>query len=78
MVRAALSPLRSRRKQEPPRFAAYVRGSVGAAHRCLRRLPIISAQGWYPDFGFLMLIGWRLLRSDPLPALVGGAAGPRQ
>ena len=34
----------------------------------LTALPIISASGWYPDFGFLVLIGWRLLRSDVWPA----------
>jgi rod shape-determining protein MreD len=31
-------------------------------------LPIISTNGWYPDFGFLVLLAWRLLRADPWPA----------
>jgi rod shape-determining protein MreD len=34
----------------------------------LSALPIVATSGWYPDFGFLALIGWRLLRSDPWPA----------
>lgn len=34
----------------------------------LALLPIVSSTGWAPDFGFLMLIGWRLLRSDAWPA----------
>ena len=24
--------------------------------------------GWFPDFGFIVLLAWRLLRSDPWPA----------
>lgn len=31
-------------------------------------LPIVSATGWWPDCGLLMLIAWRLLRSDAWPA----------
>ena len=31
-------------------------------------MPIVSTSGWYPDFGFLVLISWRLLRADPWPA----------
>jgi rod shape-determining protein MreD len=34
----------------------------------LSALPIVSTSGWYPEFGFLALIAWRLLRSDPWPA----------
>ena len=34
----------------------------------LAALPIVSTSGWYPDFGYLVLIGWRLLRADPWPA----------
>ena len=28
----------------------------------------MTVSGWFPDFGFLALISWRLLRSDPFPA----------
>lgn len=31
-------------------------------------LPVVSETGWAPDFGFLMLIAWRLLRGDAWPA----------
>jgi rod shape-determining protein MreD len=34
----------------------------------LAALPIVSTSGWYPDFGYLVFIGWRLLRADPWPA----------
>ena len=34
----------------------------------LPALPIVSLHGWFPDFGYLVLISWRLLRSDPFPA----------
>ena len=30
-------------------------------------LPIVSMNGWFPNFGFLMLLAWRLLRSDAFP-----------
>ena len=41
----------------------------------LSTLPIVSTSGWYPDFGFLVLIAWRLLRSDPWPAWWAAALG---
>jgi rod shape-determining protein MreD len=31
-------------------------------------LPIVSATGWWPNFGLLMLLAWRLLRADAWPA----------
>ncbi|MFL6735117.1 MAG: rod shape-determining protein MreD [Sphingomicrobium sp.] len=34
----------------------------------LTALPIVTNRGWFPDFGFLVFISWRLLRSDPWPA----------
>ena len=33
----------------------------------LLALPIVSTSGWYPDFGYLFLLAWRLLRADPWP-----------
>jgi rod shape-determining protein MreD len=31
-------------------------------------LPVVTQSGAWPDFGFLMLIAWRLLRADAWPA----------
>jgi rod shape-determining protein MreD len=67
MVRAALTPTR-RIGQAPRRYAAYVPAATVVAATLLCTLPIISTSGWYPDFGYLMFIGWRLLRADPWPA----------
>lgn len=67
MVRSAL---RSKRRigEGPVAGAAYVPAASVLFASILASLPIISNNGWYPDFGFLALIGWRLLRSDPFPA----------
>lgn len=67
MVRAALSPPR-RIGQGPTAWAAYVPAATVIAASLLSALPIVSTSGWYPDFGYLVLIGWRLLRADPWPA----------
>ena len=40
-------------------------------------LPIVASSALGPDFGFLMLIAWRLLRPDIWPALVALRARPR-
>ena len=67
MVRAALSS--GRRIGQGPRIgASFVPAASVIAASMLSALPIVSTSGWYPDFGFLVLIGWRLLRSDPWPA----------
>jgi rod shape-determining protein MreD len=67
MVRSAL---RSKRRigEGPVAGAAYVPAASVLAAILLASLPIISNNGWYPEFGFMTLIGWRLLRSDPFPA----------
>lgn len=66
MVRAALA---SKRKigQGPKTLAVFVPAASVVAASLLAALPIVSDGGWYPDFGFLVLISWRLLRSDPWP-----------
>lgn len=67
MVRAALSS--GRRIGQGPRLgAAYIPAATVVVASMLSALPIVSTSGWYPDFGFLALIAWRLLRSDPWPA----------
>ena len=67
MVRAALAQ-RRQIGQGPVAGARYVPALCVLLASLLATLPIISASGWYPDFGFLVLIGWRLLRSDAFPA----------
>ncbi|MFL6830135.1 MAG: rod shape-determining protein MreD [Sphingomicrobium sp.] len=67
MVRAGLASKR-RIGQGPLPGAAWVPAASVVAASLLSALPIISNSGWYPDFGYLVLIGWRLLRSDPWPA----------
>ncbi len=67
MVRAALAPKRNI-GQGPVSGARFVPAFSVLIASLLTALPIISTSGWYPDFGFLVLIGWRLLRSDAWPA----------
>ena len=67
MVRAALAP--SKRFGNAPRpFALFVPVASVVAASLLSALPIVSTSGWFPDFGYLALISWRLLRADPWPA----------
>ena len=67
MVRAALSPPR-RLGKTPARFPTLVPAATVLAASLLAALPIVSTSGWYPDFGYLVLLSWRLLRADPWPA----------
>ncbi|MEO5808535.1 MAG: rod shape-determining protein MreD [Sphingomicrobium sp.] len=38
-------------------------------------LPIVSAHGWWPNAGLLMLLAWRMLRADTWPAWVAAPLG---
>src|SRR6478609_12031396 len=67
MVRAALSSP-GRFSQGPTPFALFVPAATVVASSLLAALPIVSTGGWFPDFGYLALISWRLLRADPWPA----------
>lgn len=67
MVRAALTPSGQIGKA-PPSYARWVPALSVAGASLLTAMPIVTQSGWFPDFGFLMLIGWRLLRADPFPA----------
>lgn len=67
MVRNALAAPR-RIGEGPSRFAGYIPAASVVAASMLAALPIVSVSGWYPDFGFLALISWRLLRGDAFPA----------
>src|SRR5688500_15297724 len=63
MVRAALAS-KHRIGQGPVVGAGYVPAVSVMLASLLAALPIISTSGWFPDFGFVMLIAWRLLRGD--------------
>jgi len=67
MVREAL-PSTRRIGQGPVAYAPYIPAATVVAASLLAALPIVSTSGWYPDFGYLVLISWRLLRADPWPA----------
>lgn len=67
MVRSALSAPR-RIGDGPSRFAGLGPAASVVAASLLAALPIVSVSGWYPDFGYLALISWRLRRADPFPA----------
>jgi rod shape-determining protein MreD len=66
MVRAALGG--SRINHGPKRLARFVPAASVVAASALALLPIVTGLGWVPDLGFLLLIAWRLLRSDAIPA----------
>ncbi|MEO7635388.1 MAG: rod shape-determining protein MreD [Sphingomicrobium sp.] len=67
MVRSALASPR-RIGEGPSRFAGLFPAVSVIAAALLAALPIVSVSGWFPDFGYLALISWRLLRSDAFPA----------
>ena len=67
MVRAALES-RRRIGQGPIAGAGYVPAASVVAASLFSTLPIIVQAGWFPDFGFIVLIAWRLLRADAWPA----------
>ena len=68
MVRSALGPQGARLNKGPRVGADYIPAATVIAGSLLSLLPIVSATGWWPDFGLLMLLGWRLLRADAWPA----------
>lgn len=68
MVRSALSPSRSRLNRGPRPGAEFLPAATVVIGSMLSLLPIVSSTGWWPDFGLLMLLGWRLLRADAWPA----------
>ena len=64
------SALASNKKigQGPILGAQYVPAASVVAASLLSCLPVVVLSGWFPDFGFLMLIGWRLFRTDVWPS----------
>jgi rod shape-determining protein MreD len=67
MVRSALASNR-RIGQGPVSGATIIPAASVVAGTLLSSLPIVVESGWFPDFGFLMLIAWRLLRNDVWPS----------
>jgi rod shape-determining protein MreD len=74
MVRAALGR-QGALDRRPKKLARAIPAlSVGLA-TLLSLLPIVAEVGWMPDTGFLLLLAWRLLRSDAIPAWVAAPLG---
>lgn len=68
MARSALQPHTRRISRGPRRGVRIIPAVSVMAGSLVAVLPVVAASGWAPDFGFLMLIGWRLLRADAYPA----------
>jgi rod shape-determining protein MreD len=68
MARSALATQGARLNQGPRAGADYVPAATVVVGSLVALLPIVSATGWWPNCGLLMLIAWRLLRADPWPA----------
>nr|WP_294850235.1 rod shape-determining protein MreD [uncultured Sphingomonas sp.] len=67
MSRSALSQGR-KLERGPRKHADAVPAISVVVGSMLSMLPIMSNTGWWPDFGLLMLLAWRLLRADAWPA----------
>ena len=67
MVRFALGRPNSLDRR-PKKSASIIPALSILAASWLSVLPIVSQVGWIPDFGFLLLLAWRLLRNDVMPA----------
>ena len=68
MARSALTPKGARLNKGPRTGAEYLPAATVVLGSMVSLLPIVSATGWWPDWGLLMLIAWRLLRADAWPA----------
>ena len=67
MVRSALQS-RGRLNRGPRAGVNLIPAASVVGASMLAILPVVSDSGGWPDFGFLMLIAWRLLRADAWPA----------
>lgn len=52
----------------PRRHAEAVPAITVLLGSALAILPVISETGWWPDWGLLILVAWRMLRADAWPA----------
>ncbi len=68
MARSALASKQGAFKGGAVKGATYIPAATVVFASALSILPIVSVTGWWPNFGFLMMIAWRLLRADPWPA----------
>lgn len=66
MVRAALGD-GQRGSAALRRWAMLVPTASVLAGSAVVLLPLVTQTSWIPEFGLLMLLAWRLLRSDPWP-----------
>ena len=66
MVRSALAT-NKRLSRGPRKWAEAVPAISVVCGSLLALLPVVSATGWWPDWGLLVLIAWRLLRADAWP-----------
>ena len=75
MVRSALDSGGTRLSRGPHPLALSI-PAISVLLGCLTSiLPIVSATGWWPDVGLLMLLAWRLLRADAWPAWLAAPLG---
>ena len=68
MVRSALGPPPRAIAKGPRPMARAIPAISVVAGSLLATLPIVPAVGWWPDFGLLMLLAWRIHRADCWPA----------
>ena len=67
MVRAGLAQPRVGGSRGPLPIASAIPAASVVFASFLAALPIVSSHGWWPNAGFLVFLGWRLLRADPWP-----------
>ena len=68
MVRSALATKGARLNKGPRTGADFIPAATVILGSMISLLPIVSASGWWPDWGLLLLVAWRLLRADAWPA----------
>ena len=74
MARSALQT-QGRLNRGPRQGVTIIPAASVVAASLLAILPVVAERGAWPDFGFLMLIAWRLLRADAWPAWWAGPLG---
>lgn len=67
MVRSALGRPNALDRR-PKKLARAIPALSVALASCLPLAPVVAEVGWMPNTGFLLLLAWRLLRSDVIPA----------
>ena len=75
MVRSALATVRTRLSRGPHPIALAVPAISVLVGSLTALLPIVSATGWWPEIGLLVLLAWRLLRADAFPAWAAAGLG---